>query len=602
MKIKLYPILICLTVLLSAIIYLNSDRETTSSRTPASENNKTCTTALRAILSSNTDESIKLKKQKQFISENDFLSYHKTILNSHDNTEIERGEVPKGYSQKVTNLTEKFMARTNSNYVPGFFQHHEDKSLDTWGIFEYLTSKQDLTTEDGKLVLSRAQEWINSYKSYPERLEESIIRSFENKMQYEAISKHHKENSKAIKNFNYVNGNRYELELPFIKKIDGEWKTTYEKQGFSTYRNFIVYLKDKRIVLENSFADKTIERRVKAGPIYEVINNQATIRRKLEFLRDKLADTPVTQLSDEQIQLKNSIENILYDGRLMPRSDAIARQQNIELKAEIKSFFKGEKSRREVLKTFNQRLISKFSDDAIKKSEMKNYIKAVIFGNTIGAAAAITIGTIALPLTENDYILYLTSSFHNWFNNLLLSSPLGTTQTLHNCAKENRSWSVENVCMASFLNSHLSSYLYKSRLEEDYDYLNDPAFIEKRSELINIFLGKREDLQYGDFFAQNMDYLKEEAYYTYAAQSFIEVIDIVNPNFSKNLDSTSKEVIYNYLANKDAKELPSILNGKISEDMKELVLDVKNHIPEAAKQIQSNGTVKREVHDFMKEY
>lgn len=602
MKFKAGIITISTTLLISGVIYKNLTSLNDINRTPASTEDKSCISAIRSFFKSSDVNTIRRLKQREFLAVNDYISYLEIIKNSHDNIDIKRGQSPIGHSQAKTNLTEKFMARTNSNYVPGYFQHHEDKSFDTWGIFEYLTSKRDLSTEEGQLVLSRAKEWMDSYTSYPERLEETIMRSFENKMQYEVITKHHRDHKKAIKNFNYVNGNRYTVELPFIRKINDKWETVYETQGFSTYRNFIVYLEDKKTIFENSFADKVHERSIKAGPIYEVINFQATMRRRLEFLRDKLADTPEGQLSKEQITLRDEIEGILYDGRLMPRSDAITRHQNIELRSEIKSFFKGEKSRREVLNTFHKRLFQKFSNETIEKSEMKNYIKAVLFGNTIGAVATVTVGTMALPLTENDYILYLTSSFQNWFNNLLLSSPLGTTQTLHECAKENRSWSVENVCMANFLNSHLSSYLYKSRIDEDYDYLQDPTFIEKRQKLISVFLEKREKLQYGDFFSQNMDYLKEEAYYSYAAQSFIEVINTVNPSFSKDLDTQTKEEIYQFLSDKETEMLPSSLNDKINADMKELVTDVKNHIPKAAKLIQSNGTLQREVHDFMKEH
>lgn len=535
-----------------------------------------------------------------------FERYTQLLINSHDNTEIKKGENPKGFSESKANAIYHFTKRTNSNYVTAYYQHYEAEEYGTWGVFDFVTKGENLNSDEGELVYKNLMLWYDNYSSYRQRLSEQVAKSFESQMRYTRIKEHFENNKESIKSFNFRNGNRYYLDLPVAVKDNAteKWEMHTERQGFSNARNLDRFIRDLKVEVQQSFSDDLIDEGLKKTKIYKIITDQAFYRKRLSFIRDKLADLPDSKLSEVQRDLLKKFDSVLHQGNLMPRSDAIRFEQNKELRAELRSFFKGQKSQRKVLENFKVRLVRKLGDGIKEKSQYLNTVKAVLWGQTIGAGIGIVVGTALLPFTENDYIYYYTSSFQNWLNDLLLVSPLKTTLAMHNCAKQNRKFSVENVCLSSFLYSHLSSKLYKSRIDDNYNYLEDPEYHNRREELTGIFLKRRDRLNLSKFFTDNMDYVKEEGYIHYTAITFLELIDINDKQLSKgSLNKEEKESIYNYLTGNFKENEQENLITKISKesgtDLAKLVKEIKIELPSFASQIRETGSVSEDIKKFI---
>jgi len=578
-----------------------------TSRTPASKIKTGADGCVDAIqgFTYGTNKAHRLKLLRRAKSENDYETFSKALFDSLDNTNIKKGEVPNGFSNKKANLIEYLMRRTNSDYVTAYYQHYEPKDYDTWGIFDYVTKGEDLASEEGELVYKRMMSWYDNYTSFRERLNDQVVKSFESKMRLEKTLEIFEKNKKEIKRFNFRNGNRYYIELPVAKKSStGAWSFSTERQGFSNMPNLVNFIKDMKVEVDENFSDGLLDEKFYESRIFKVIIDQAFHRRRLEFVRDRLGDLPDSNLTDMQKQLFEKFDSALHRGDLMPRSDAIKFAQNRELRSELKSFFKGQKSRRKVLENFKLRLVRKFGDEIKDKSQYFSTIKAVVWGQTIVAGFGVVIGTALLPFTENDYILYYTSSFQNWLNDTLLASPLNTTLTMHECAKENRQWTVENLCLAQFLYSHLSSKLYLSRIDPEYDYLKDEEYLSKREELTEMYFKKRDDLNVAKFFSDNIEYVKEEGYSHYTALTFIEMADVADLKLTKQgLSKETKEDIYKYIISdhrpEDEKNLINSIERKVGQSFTGLVKDIKADLPSYASKIRSRGSVREDLKLFI---
>lgn len=584
--------------------------EKAGSRSPASKITKqvdNCFDALQGITYGGS-KAQRIKNLRMARANNDFEAFSRTLMDSHDNAAITKGQSPLGFSNKKADFIEYLMRRTNNDYVTAYFQHYEPRDYDTWGIFDYVTKGGDLNSEEGQLVLKKMMEWFDSYNSYRERLHDQIVKSFESKMRLEKTLEHFEANRELIKNFNFRNGNRYYIELPMAVKNEntGQWSIQLERQGFSNMPNLKNFIKDMKVEVDENFSDGLLDETFYESRIYKVIIDQAFYRRRLEFIRDRLGDLPDSNLSETQKELFLKFDEALHKPELMPRSDSIRFVQNRELRSELKSFFKGQKSRRKVLENFKLRLFRKFGEEVKDKSQYFTTIKAVLWGQTIVAGFGVVVGTAVLPFTENDYVLYYTASFQNWLNDTLLASPLETTLTMHNCAKENRQFSVENICLAQFLYSHLSSHLYQSRIDPNYDYLTDEAYIEKREELTQKYFAKRDELNVSKFFSDNMEYVKEEGYLHYTAQTFLELADVIDNKISKNgITREAKEDIYKFLISDyrddEEKKLVNAIERKVGQNFTTLVKEIKNDLPSYAKKIRERGSVREDIEKFLKE-
>jgi hypothetical protein len=607
-KIIPYSILATLTFSFYLGIRYGIEGSTSPNRAPANtlKNGATgCMDALKGF-TYGASKAQRLKVLRKAKDANDFETFSKAVLDSHDNTHIQKGEIPNGFSEKKADFIEYLMRRTNNDYVTAYYQHYEPKDYDTWGIFDYVTKGEDLTTEEGELVYKRMMGWYDNYVSYRERLNDQVVKSFESKMRLEKTLEHFEANKKTIKKFNFRNGNRYYIELPVAVKdpATGQWTMQTERQGFSNMPNLKNFIKDLELEVDDNFSDGLLDETFYESRIFKVIIDQAFYRKRLEFIRDRLGDLPDSNLTDTQKELFEKFDAALHRGDLMPRSDSFRFEQNRELRSELKSFFKGQKSRRKVLENFKVRLVRKFGDEIKDKSQYFTTIKAVLWGQTIVAGFGVVIGTAMLPFTENDYLLYYTSSFQNWLNDTLLASPLETTLTMHECAKENRQWTVENLCLAQFLYSHLSSKLYKSRIDENYDYLEDEEYLKRREELTEIYLKKRDELNVSKFFSDNIDYVKEEGYQHYTAQTFLELADVSDLRLSKEgLSKEAKEDIYKYLTSDHRPEEESILinsiERRVGQQFTGLVKEVKADLPAYAKKVRARGSVKEDIEAFL---
>lgn len=605
---KIVPISILSTLSLTFYLGIRHGVHTdTPSREPASRLSKSadsCKDALQGFTyGSNKAQRLKILRRAK--NENDYETFSRAIFDSLDNTQIQKGEIPNGFSNKKADLIEYLMRRTNNDYVTAYYQHYEPKDYDTWGIFDYVTKGEDLTTEEGELVYKRMMEWYDGYTSFRERLNDQVVKSFESKMRLEKTLEVFQKKKAEIKKFNFRNGNRYYIELPVaVKSSTGEWTFQTERQGFSNMPNLRNFIKDMEVEVDENFSDGLLDETFYESRIYKVLIDQAFHRRRLEFVRDRLGDLPDSNLTDLQKELFEKFDAALHRGDLMPRSDAIRFAQNRELKSELKSFFKGQKSRRKALENFKMRLFRKFGEEVKDKSQYFTTIKAVLWGQTIVAGFGVVVGTAMLPFTENDYVLYYTSAFQNWLNDTLLASPLETTLTMHNCAKENRQWTVENLCLAQFLYSHLSSKLYLSRIDPEYDYLQDEEYMQKREELTELYFKKRDELNVAKFFSDNIEYVKEEGYTHYTALTFIELADVADLKLSKGgLNKEAKEDIYKYIISDHRPEeedaLINSIERRVGQSFTTLVKEIKTDLPSYSNKIRNRGSVREDLELFI---
>ena len=606
---KIVPLSILFAISASYLIGIKQTLTSVSpSRLPASKVRNASSNCIDAIkdLHYGANKGQRLKRLKQARAENDFNTFSEVIMNSHDNTAIKKGEVPNGISTKKADFIEYLMRRTNNDYVTAYFQHYEPQDYETWGVFDYITKAKDLSTEEGELVYTKMMGWYDNYVSYRERLNDQVVKSFESKMRYEKTLEHLEKNKKEINSFNFRNGNRYYIELPVAVKNEktGHWSIEKERQGFSNMPNLKNFIKDMETEVDENFSDGLLDETFYESRIFKVIIDQAFHRKRLEFIRDRLGDLPDSNLTSTQKEIFEKFDKALHEGDYMPRSDAFTFQQNKELRSELKSFFKGQKSRRKVLENFRLRLVRKFGDEIKDKSQYFSTIKAVLWGQTIVAGFGVVIGTAMLPFTENEYVLYYTSRFQNWLNDVLLASPLKTTLTMHECAKQNRQFSVENVCLASFLYSHLSSKLYQSRLDADYDYTKDEEYIKRREELTEIYFEKRDELNVSKFFSDNMQYVKEEAYHHYTAITFLDLAETTDIRIAKEgISREAKEDIYDYLTSshrpEDEQKLIDSIEKKVGQKFTVLVKDIKDELPAYAKKMRSTGSVREDIKVFI---
>lgn len=625
-KKTLFSLTIVLTLIgLNFYFYKNEVHKLTSTdkdltRLPASEQlelfncNKAVLNIADPIL---FDKNIRIEKLRQARESGDANSYLDILRKSGDNYDVKKGDAVRGRINALDRIISALKIRTNNNYVSAYFQHYEPDNIDTWGIFSYLTKQgEQLTGEQAEAVLKRLSGWENKYGNYHDRLGELIAESFTDQAKLKKLRELRRTKNKEIKNFNYQNGNRYEVLTP-IYTYNKETKDIVLDQaieGFSQYDNFTTKLRDLDKIVKERFATDQIDKRKSkwsvgnffsekflSGGIYREVLSQAYYRRRLEFVRDALGDLG-SKRTPAQKQIFERLDELLHKPELMPRSDAVLAAQLKELSSEIKSFFKGQKSRRKVLDSFHEKLLRGFTESITEKSLLAERIKAVVWASVFMAATTEVFNTMMIPVSENDSLLYYQSRMTNWINDFLLDSSLiGSTWTLHKCAIEDRQWTVENACLNKFLFSHLSSYFYESRLNGNKDYKDDEEYKKKRQKLIEVYFGKRESMGYGEFFYENIEYLKQEGYKHYAAISFIDIVE-ASGGIRNSLKDKTREEIFDYLVDDetiDKDKFKKKMMVQVGPALTDVILEFKENIPKYSKKVAQSGAVKEDIEVFL---
>ncbi len=534
-----------------------------------------------------------LLKDEKFDEINDL------IVKSHKNAHAVDGTID-GFSVQRDIIKTKLQRINTKGYVSSYFQYYE-KFQDTFGVIDTLLYKESPKFKD---ALKDAEHWIDSYKEYFKTLKSKINEGVEAKMQKNAINEYLKKNRVDHKSF--MGTKNISIELPYI--VNGE--IVKKTKVFTEMSNFKTYVKNMSDKVDSIFSRNIYDDMRFNSELHGVMIEHEMMRRRINFLRDSLSDLPSETLSLDQLKLLKDSEKLIADQSLMSRSDVISYVQKKEIRSEIRAFFKSAASKKKGRQRYKYGQTESFSEkirgQAIEGTaqRLNNLTMAKLFKYTIGISLTGSVATLVfLPVTENARYNQFRSSITNWWSNQTLEI-VGTTPTLTECAKSDRTWEVEEVCFNEFLFEHLSYYFYKSQADPSYDYTKDPEFLKKRENLTRIYLEKRDFKGNGQFHASNKDYLTHIGYRAYLDDAFL-VLAVAERDNNFEVQELLEEIIEADYIHEDNIQVSILLDKLLLITDKDFVFKVKTYLEQAhlgVDKIKAHGkNVKGEhLNEFMK--
>ncbi len=558
-------------------------------RFPASEvKGGDCKKSMSIIAESAINKGQRVKVLKMLAKNNKFKKFSELLWSSHDNFNHSAG-APLGFSMNRARLRGKLMVFNNNRYIPSYYQY-VDTAADTFGVLDILRQHGKYKGKDFSDAVDDVSEWISNYKSYKSRLQSKVNEGFEAKMQLKTFEEH-KKKMKATLEYDDVDGaSTYSMDIPYIK--DGE--VVYEEQKISDLSNINIFIKDKKLAVKHIFAHGMLDESFAKSEIYQVILSQAFIRRRLTFIRDGIQEMRPSEMTAAHKKLLKEVKDVLSDRSLLPRSDAIKHVQWQEIKSEIRSFVRTQRSKRSARTMFKYQIAEDVMKQMQDSSSFLTYSKFI--GVSLGVGAGFSfVGSVFLPVTENPYYNWFFANIGNSWNDMWLS--IGLSSDIESCSKEYRAWTVNEACYNAIVFKHTSAYFYKSQFDENYNYLEDPEFIKRREELTALFVKKRDKKGAGQFHAQNKSYLTNIGYRMYIDEMMTEFVtqEYQNPKVEKKLN----ELFDAHFIQENQTRVDKVL-----ADIKELT-DEKLHgalveylgsVGKLVKKMQKDGTTPRAQH------
>jgi len=571
-----------------------TDVQVTKGRFPASEvSGADCKKSMSSLAEASLSKRQRVKKLKQLSKEGNFKGFQSLLWSSHDNFAHKSG-APLGFSMNRARLRGKLMVFNNNRYIPSYYQF-VDSSADAFGVLDILRQSSKYDADKFGEAVDDVSEWIADYKGYKGRLNAKIEEGFEARMQLK-VFKEHRKKMKATLEYDDVDGaNTYTLDLPWIK--DGE--VVYEEQHISDLSNIDIFIKDKTLAAKHIFAQGKLDESFAKSEVYQVILSQAYIRRRLTFVRDAIQEMRPSDQTAAHKKLLKEVKEALADTSLLPRSDAIKYVQWQEIKSEIRSFVRTQRSKRSARTRFKYQIAEDVMKQMQDSSSFLTYSKFV--GVSVGLGAGFSfVGSVFLPVTENPYYNWFFANINNNWNDMWLS--IGLSSDIESCSKEYRAWTVNEACYNAIIFKHTSAFFYRSQFDEDYNYLEDPEFIKKRAELTALFVDKRDKKGAGQFHAQNKTYLNSIGYRTHIDEIMTELVtqEYQNPKVETKLNQLlDAHFIEENQAQVDKLliEIKEITDEKLHGALVEYLAGVNKLI----KKMQKDGTTPRAKHldEFM---
>jgi hypothetical protein len=440
----------------------------------------------------------------KLLDEGDFNGIYDVYFKSHDNALAEFGTM-KGFSEAREVVQNKLHAFNSTSYVSTYYQFY-DKHFDTFGVIDTLVNPQSAKFAQ---AVGEANQWLSIYKSYYSVLEENINKGVEASLQVKALKSFLKK--RKLKHKDFSAGKTVSIKLPFLE--NGE--IVYKNKKFTQKDNVKLFFDKQEKLVDDTFSKNIYDDIRFNSIVHGTILEHQEMGKRIQYLRDTLADIPESSLTKEQIQILTESEKLLKDQKLIARSDAINFIQKRELRAEFRALFKTKYSKVKARSRFaygqtqsfdkvvRGRVVQKTSEELSKGMTLRKFIKYTIGFTFIGGTATL----VFLPITENPSYNKFRARITNWWAETKLKV-FGTTETLNSCAKEEKQWNLEELCYNQFLFEHLSFYFYKSQTDPSYDYTKDPGFIKRREELTRLMLELRHEKGYAEFHSINKEYLQ----------------------------------------------------------------------------------------------
>ncbi|MBL7665068.1 MAG: hypothetical protein JNM93_08035 [Bacteriovoracaceae bacterium] len=462
------------------------------------------------------DEIIALAERKalyaEAIKENDFKKYKEILWKTHDNRKNK--PILNGFNVRADKFRAWLGSINNQSYIPSHYQYFE-RSFKTLYVIENLTYFTELKNPDEiKSLLEQADFWLEDYSRYHQKINDKIDEGFQARLQAPILE----DLLKKVSYEDFLTVDYIKLELPFIHngQLIIQEKTFAEKSVLRHYYKNIVQKTIEAIFPTNA----SVSSMLKNSEIHHILIEQASMRRRLTFLLDKLSDIPIHKRVPIQEQYIEKIKDSLSNPLLNPRSDAVAKTYKTELLSEVRAFFmrkKGKEREKQLVPNF----LEYEAQENVKKVtiSLKKYFIGLI---TLGIGASIYTA-ITSPFSDNEHVRKTQAVTINWINNTMLDLGLLTVD-LKSCAEEYRKFNVDEVCFNKFIMAHLSYYHLLS-VYDGYDLNNKNSyFYKRRKELAKIFIARRDKFGYGKIHQENSEYLYKNAYPSYLNEEFIQTM------------------------------------------------------------------------------
>ncbi len=486
-----------------------------SERTPAAAT-ENCSTSMKYILVKRN----RSKGMAQLIKDGDLDGLKLMIHNSHDG---ERLDKPIPY----TAWYRKLRRMNKSHHVPALFQSKNKLvgDVDTFSTILKVVDDDITFGEHEKAAMEDILSWAEHIQQYQQRLNKVIEYGFEVRSTLNRL-KDHLKNDKSFAKRNFPK----DVSVPMVDK---EGRVIESEIYFESVDDLKEFINEKEAEVVLTFSQNMFDEVFKKSRIYDVLVDQAVYYRRLELVMERLNSIPKGKLSDDQVALKDILEEVMANPVNRPRADAALFVRKKERSAELWASLRFWKSKR-VEKDAKYKIPDKVLEQARAVSP---------YGLMIKSMAVVTLVTTPLTIIYNDnpWVQYMTSSIENRISDFMVFTLGLPTSSLSACYKSERSWSIEEAStMNSFLESHLGRYTAYQRIDPSYDPEDDEEYMKKKVELQAMCLKMRMEFKSADRHLANKELLGEHGY---RFASHMVLIDLARSDYQ---DEELGELMYQY--------------------------------------------------------
>ena len=458
----------------------------------------------------------RLKKFRRMLKEENLEEVKKVLWDSHDNfdKEIEDYQSLKGFSKKWERLLETLNRLNSNDFTPSYFfldNYGTSHVISTFRKFDDLYVLENMEKmvlgEDGKEAVKNANNWVDEYLNYKNRLFEVIDQGAQSHLQAKALEpsflsfgkklKFWKKRDSSVKRYikdDFFFGKKINFELPIIE----DNKVYFVDKVFARWHQMANLYDGQKLNAKNAFTrNLSLDEFSRSSAVYNVMTEQAALFRRLTLIRDVLETIPV------EFRIKNTEINDLYIkvtqalsvNEVLPRSDAVRHLQIKVVLTELKLLL----SPNFIIKRLSKNLKGKEKEAFEKIGTNDGWMKFIKIGAILTAGGVGSTQFLPSFIAEDDTFNMGISWISNYYKNSAYGLR-GTTDEIIKCSKEDRAWSVLNACFVKILFKHTSFHFFKSRKYPEYNFLKDKKFLTIALDISTRFAEQRKKKKFGSFF------------------------------------------------------------------------------------------------------
>ncbi len=475
-----------------------------------------CSSSMRYILLKRG----RSKTMAQMIKDGDLSGIKSMFWEAH-NSEVLKEKIP------YTPWYRKLRRLNKSHHVPALFQS-KNKVVGDVDTFSTIIKVVDDSLDFGeheKAALEDVLGWVDHVQQYKSRFNQVLEYGLEVRSTLNRLKDNIKNDRRFLKD-NFPK----DVSVPIVNK-DGE--IVDSEIFFDSIDDLKEFINEKEKEVTLTFSQNIMDEYFKKSRIYDVMVDQAVYFRRLELVSERLNTIPKGKLSDDQLALKELIEEVMTDSLNRPRKDAALFVRKKERSAELWAALRFWKSKR----------VEKHAKYQIPTKVLEQAKSVSPYGIMLRSMAVVTIVTTPLTIIYNDnpWVQYMTSSIENRISDFMIYTLGLPTLSLSNCYKTERSWSIEEAStMNSFLESHLSRYTAYQRVDPSYNPDEDEEYLKKKVELQAMCLKMRMEYKSADRHLANKVLLDEHGY---RFASHMVLIDLASEEFD---NPQLGELLYSY--------------------------------------------------------